>query len=79
MTPLKLDNYVRCVQFDEQEEWYAYSSEILAWFPLTAEKVAWIFEMTPAFEVETVLTWCRENCYIAAHRDSSGEFSFEKA
>ena len=79
MTPLDLDNYIRCVQWFSAEEWYAYSSETLAWFLITLEKAEWILSMTPAFTVNIAIAWCRENHYTAALRDSSDNLVFEKS
>ena len=79
MTPLNLDDFIRCVQWFSVEDWYAYSAETLAWFPIPFEKAEWILSMTPAFMVDTAIAWCRENSYSAVLKNSSGELSFEKS
>jgi hypothetical protein len=79
LTPLQLDEKLRCVRRDGGEEWFAYSLDE-GWFPITAEKAEWILGMVPDIAVEQAMAWCRANGYKDVGYDPETEtVLFEKA
>jgi hypothetical protein len=77
MTPLKLDNYIRCVKRNGGEEWFAYSVVVEAWFPLPAKEAEWILSMLHGVDTEQTMAHCRANCYKDVGCDTEGVL-FEK-
>lgn len=69
MTPQKLDKHIRCVKHGGIEAWFAYSTMISNWFPISTGKAAWIISMVPSLDVEIVIDWCRTNCYTCVSQD----------
>jgi len=90
MTPLELDKYVRCVKRNGGEEWFAYSTGASIWIPMPSDKICDIVapllglllrikSCDPSYGTETVLNWCRANCYSNVGYDSvMKEVLFEK-
>lgn len=63
MDLLKLDQHIRYVKHDDKEEWLAYSTRLLSWFSISAEKAARFISMMSNLDVKTAMDWCRANCF----------------
>lgn len=77
MTPLKLDDYIRCVKRNGDEEWFAYSIVVKSWFPITTDAAKWILSMLLNVDVKQMIAHCRANCYSNVGCNAEGVL-FEK-